>query len=180
MKSPRRDLGRTISRVLGGAALLGAVAVGAFAVVGPARVWDWFGAADLGPVDFATLQRRATGNDALACPDGLCGARADQVTALYPVPAVALRQAFSKAIAGEPRVTIVAADEAALTDRYIQRTALMGFPDTIVVQYFDRPGGQSTLALSSRSRFGKGDMGVNRARVARWLALLAAQVPPLP
>jgi uncharacterized protein (DUF1499 family) len=45
------------------------------------------------------------------------------------------------------------------------------------VRFFDRPGGRSTLALYSRSQLGHGDMGVNRARIERWLAKLAEQAP---
>jgi uncharacterized protein (DUF1499 family) len=53
----------------------------------------------------------------------------------------------------------------------------MGFPDTVVVRFFKRPGGRSTLALYSRSQLGKSDFGVNRARIARWLEKLTMQAP---
>ena len=66
------------------------------------------------------------------------------------VDAAKLRAAFGWVIAAEPH-------------RYVQRSALMGFPDTIVVRFFDRAGGRSTLALYSRSQLGHVDMGVNRA-----------------
>ena len=80
-------------------------------------------------------------------------------------------------ISAEPRLTAVATDDATLTDRYIQRSALMGYPDTIVVHFFDLPDGRSTLALYSRSQLGHGDMGVNRARIERWLAKLGEVAP---
>jgi uncharacterized protein (DUF1499 family) len=73
-------------------------------------------------------------------------------------------------IASEPRVSVAEANEATLTDRYVQRSERLGFPDTIVVRFLDRMEGRSTLALYSRSRLGKGDFGVNRARIVRWLA----------
>jgi uncharacterized protein (DUF1499 family) len=76
-------------------------------------------------------------------------------------------------------VTSIETNEAALTDRYIQRSERLGFPDTIVVRFIDRPEGQSTLAIYSRSQFGESDFGVNKARIERWLAKLAAQVPPI-
>jgi uncharacterized protein (DUF1499 family) len=163
---------KVLRNMLAGAALIVVLTAAAFAGIGPARIWNMFGDADLGPVSFAALERRTTGNDALACPLGVCTAPADVTATLYAVPAAELRRIFGERIMKEPRVTQVARDDAAMADRYIQRSRVMGFPDTIVVQYFDRPNGQSTLAISSRSRFGKGDMGVNRARVARWLALL--------
>jgi uncharacterized protein (DUF1499 family) len=149
----------------------------AFFLIGPERVREQFGPADLGPVSFETLERRATPNDALACPPGVCRAQSDLTPPEYSVSAAELRQAFGRMIAAEPRTTHVATDDAALTDRYVQRSALMRFPDTIVLQFFDRPGGRSTLALYSRSQLGHGDMGVNRARIERWLAKLTAVAP---
>jgi uncharacterized protein (DUF1499 family) len=53
----------------------------------------------------------------------------------------------------------------------------MGYPDTIVVRFIDLPDGRSTIALYSRSQLGKGDLGVNLARIQRWLAALEAQTP---
>ncbi|MGB3553350.1 MAG: DUF1499 domain-containing protein [Jannaschia sp.] len=54
---------------------------------------------------------------------------------------------------------------------YVQRSKVMGFPDAISVRVAPEGNG-STLAIWSRSRFGHSDMGVNRARVERWLAAL--------
>ena len=140
--------------------------------VGPEHLWAQFGPADLGPVAFETLARSSTPNDALACPAGLCKASSDVISPEFPIGAVDLRKAFGKAIAGEPRLALVASDEAGLTDRYVQRSRLMGFPDTIVVRFFERPDGRSAIALYSRSQLGKSDLGVNRARIERWLAEL--------
>jgi uncharacterized protein (DUF1499 family) len=60
----------------------------------------------------------------------------------------------------------------ALMDRYVQRSALLGFPDAIVVRYMDQPGGTSMVAIYSRSQLGNGDMWVNKARIERWLGKL--------
>jgi uncharacterized protein (DUF1499 family) len=65
---------------------------------------------------------------------------------------------------------------ATMTERYVRRTSWLGFPDTIAVRFLDRPEGASTLALYSRSKFGEGDLGVNRARIERWLAKLSTIV----
>ncbi len=159
-------------------AILAAALFGLFEAIGPARFWALIGPADLGPVAFETLERRATPNDALACPASLCRARADIVSPVFAGSARDLRRAFARAIAGEPRLALVASDEAGLTDRYVQRSWLMQYPDTIVVCFIDLPGGRSTIALYSRSQLGKGDLGVNLARIKRWLDDLSAQAPP--
>jgi uncharacterized protein (DUF1499 family) len=154
-----------------------ALGVSTFLVVGAERFWRLFGDPDLGPVSFERLERRATPNDSLACPLDFCKVRGDITTRLYPVTARELRLVFAKVIASEPRVSVAEANEAALTDRYIQRSEHLGFPDTIVVRFLDRADGRSTIALYSRSQLGKGDFGVNRARIERWLGKLAKHVP---
>ncbi|MEM7636218.1 MAG: DUF1499 domain-containing protein [Pseudomonadota bacterium] len=161
-----------------GMMLLAITVVLVFVLVGPERIWRFFGEPDLGPVSFEQLQRRTSPNDALACPPDVCSAPADIKVALYPVTARQLRMSFAQVIAAEPRVTTVDANETALTDRYIQRTGWLGFPDTIVVQFYDRSDGHSTLAIYSRSQLGESDLGANRARIERWLSKLAQEVPP--
>ncbi len=149
-----------------------AAAIAVFALVGPERVWGAFGPADLGDVEFETLTRRTSPNDALACPSGLCAATVDIVTPTFMMPAQALRDAFVRAIASEQRLVRVASNDARLQDRYVQRTPLLGYPDTIVVRFVDLGGGRSSLALYSRSKLGRSDLGANKARLERWLALL--------
>ncbi len=157
--------------------LFPATLIAAFFLFGPERIWSLFGPADLGPVTIETFVRRTTPNDALACPPDVCKAGSDVTPPEFAVSAADLRVAFAKVIASEPRLTAVASDDATMTDRYIQRSALMRYPDTIVVRFFDLPEGRSTIALYSRSQLGHGDMGVNRARIERWLAKLGELVP---
>jgi uncharacterized protein (DUF1499 family) len=42
-------------------------------------------------------------------------------------------------------------------------------PDRITVELIDLGDGRSTLALHSAARYGFADLGVNRARLRRWL-----------
>lgn len=79
--------------------------------------------------------------------------------------ALALIDAIARAT---PRTTVLAGsvDEGMIT--YITRSRIMGFPDyTTVRQEGD------TLTVYARLRFGRSDLGVNRARVDGWLAELA-------
>lgn len=154
-----------------------AVAIVLAFILGRDQIWALFGPADLGSISLERLQRRATPNDALACPPGICAAKSDIEPLVYAVNVADLRDAFAKVIASEPRVTRVDSNDSEPSERYIQRSLLMGFPDTIVVRYFDRQASRSTLALYSRSQLGKGDFGVNRARIKRWMEKLAALVP---
>jgi uncharacterized protein (DUF1499 family) len=161
---------RTILAVLAAFA-----ALAAFAPAGLERLWTLSGPADLGPVSFETLERRVTPNDALACPPDVCRAASDVTPPLFTVSAEELRRALARVIASEANVIQV--DAAPLAERYIQRTRWLRFPDTIAVRYFPRGKGRSTIALYSRSQLGEGDLGVNRARITRWLDKLAREAP---
>src|SRR3546814_20275456 len=59
----------------------------------------------------------------------------------------------------------------------VQRSRLFRFADDVSVRFIDNGNGNgtATLAIYSRSRLGYGDLGVNRSRVQRWLALLQAE-----
>lgn len=163
------------STIMAAIAWIALAAAAVFLLAGPQRIWALAGPADLGPVAFETLQRRQSPNDALACPPETCIAKSDLTPPVFPLSVDLLRETFAKVIASEPRIERVAIDEAALTERYIQRTRLMGFPDTVVVRFLDLGNGRSTIALYSRSQLGKGDLGVNRARIERWLDKLAKE-----
>ncbi len=165
------------STVLAAAAAVAIIVLAAFFIAGPERVWSLFGPADLGPVNFETLKRRASPNDALACPQGVCIAKSDVTPPVFAVGAPDLQKAFAKVIASEPRVELVASDAGGLTQRYVQRTSIMRFPDTVVVRFIDLGDGRSTIALYSRSQLGEGDFGVNRARIERWIEKLSKEAP---
>lgn len=153
------------------------IPVVAFSLTGPERLWRLFGEPDLGRIEFGSLTRRSSPNDALACPTELCKARSDLVPPFFAIGVDGLRNAMAKVLTSEPRLTLVRADDATLTDRYVQRSAILGFPDTIVIRYIDQPEERSTLAIYSRSQIGYGDLGANRARIERWLGKLRQRLP---
>jgi uncharacterized protein (DUF1499 family) len=132
-------------------------------------------ARDLGPVSFPTLVRRATPNDALACPaDGCGGAKADLQAPTFPVPASELRGRLEAVVRGEPRTShIPGGTDDDRRVRLMQKSAVLRFPDIIDVEIIAVDSARSTVALYSRSVIGISDFGVNRARLARWLDALA-------
>lgn len=74
---------------------------------------------------------------------------------------------FDRIARATPRTSVLAGsvEEGMIT--YITRTKVFGFPDYTTVQ---QDG--DTLRIYARLRFGRKDFGVNRDRVAGWLALL--------
>lgn len=141
------------------------------------RIWSLLGPADLGSIDFATLERRTSPNDALACPADFCLAKADIEPPIFLIDPPGLRMAMRQVLTSETRLTLQHEDNVSLTDRYVQRSSILGFPDTIVVRYLERPAIKSTVAIYSRSQIGYSDLGVNRARITRWLGKLRQTMP---
>jgi uncharacterized protein (DUF1499 family) len=107
-------------------------------------------------------------------------ARAEIAATVFAVDARALRDTMARALAEERDLARVAVNPVAGTERHVQRTPRLGFPDAIDVLYVDLPGGRSTRALYSRSQIGYRDLGANRARIERWLAHLTRVAPVAP
>jgi uncharacterized protein (DUF1499 family) len=152
--------------------VLGAV----FVLYGRGESWEvLFGSPDLGPVEFATLQTASRPNQVLLCPANVCkAATPDILPPVYAVSVDKLRDAFHQIISQEAHTEQVAVDAAEQTERYIIRTNLMRFPDTVRVKFIALDDDTSTLAIYSQAQIGYSDRGVNKARVQRWLNALDA------
>ena len=149
-----------------------------------AVIWDGRAAeallpvGDVPPVVFERFERRGTPNEFLACPPYYfrCHALPDRESPVLGVPVERLAAAWGRVVAGEPRVSLLRADAASLQYDYVQRSAVFRFPDLVTVRFFPLEGARSSLAIYSRSVYGRGDLGVNRRRVERWLAVLRTEV----
>jgi uncharacterized protein (DUF1499 family) len=131
-------------------------------------------------INFETLKRPGSPNTFLLAPEGLCRhAKVDVVSPVFAVPAAKLRQEFLNIVIAQPRTSHVLADEAGLYDDFVVRSALFGFPDLVAVGFLDLKGKRSTLALYSRSVYGRSDLGVNRRRSLAWLDQLGVAVKPV-
>jgi uncharacterized protein (DUF1499 family) len=136
-----------------------------------------FGPADQGPVDFAALVRTRAPHDALACPEGACGdARIDIATPIYPVDSSELRGIVREVARRQLGTQLVYSARWDEEDRYVVRSQLLRFPDTVNVRVFGAGDEGSTLALYSRSQIGYSDMGVNERRLRTWLAAIEERV----
>jgi uncharacterized protein (DUF1499 family) len=129
---------------------------------------------DTGRVDFATLARRPTRNDALVCPPGFCGgAKANWEARIYDVAPRELLDRVRRVALAEPDTRTIDSDkDPDRVARFIQYSRRLRFPDTIDVEVIPVGDNKSTLAIYSRSLVGLGDAGVNRKRVERWLKAL--------
>jgi uncharacterized protein (DUF1499 family) len=129
---------------------------------------------DIGRVNWATLTRHETPNDALVCPARHSpNARPDAEPNIYPVAPAELLARLKRIALAEPDTTeLYCGTDCDHSARILQHTRLMRFPDTIDIEVLTVGDNQSTLAIYSRSLLGRGDLGVNRARIERWLVAL--------
>ncbi len=72
--------------------------------------------------------------------------------------------AFDAIIQAAPRVRVLAGSVATGHITYVTRSRGLGFPDYITVKQVG-----PDLVILSRLRFGRSDLGVNAARLFRWL-----------
>lgn len=127
-------------------------------------------------LDFENLRLTPRPNQYLVAPEGLCRhARPHLLSPVLPLPPAALRELLLRRITHSPRIELLAHDPAALADEFVARSALFRFPDLISVRVL-KAGAGASLALYARAVYGYSDLGVNRRRVGRWLAGLAADV----
>jgi uncharacterized protein (DUF1499 family) len=130
------------------------------------------------PADAAHIVRPASPNTALAAPAGF-QPTPDIVTEVYPVPPRRLFDAVRSVAAAQPRTFLAAEYPGQLQAHYVVRSAVLNFPDLVMIEALlddkntnDGKAATSRLVIWSRSVYGESDLGVNRARVATWLAAL--------
>ena len=97
----------------------------------------------------------------------------DAPTARFATSRAETARALEAVIAAAPRVARLAGSASEGWVTYVQRSRLLGYPDAISIRLSEE-GGETRVEIFSRSRFGYGDGGVNRARVTRWIEALSA------
>ena len=125
-------------------------------------------------IDFASFEKTDASNQYLVCPPDYCRAPADEASPVFALPAPALAAIARRVVESEPR-TVLLREQVATGQRvYVQRSLVFRFPDTIWIQVLPVDANRSTLAIYSRSAYGRYDFGVNRSRVQDWLAAVVA------
>lgn len=89
-------------------------------------------------------------------------------------PAEQVLTAIEQRALATPRTQLLAGSVAEGMLTFQTRSQLMGFPDQTTVAVKG-----NLLVIYGRLRFGRSDMGVNRARIAGWLETLGPLTEPL-
>jgi uncharacterized protein (DUF1499 family) len=155
------------------------VVVAAVLLFTPLGAWPLsalFAVGDVENVDFADLKLTEKPNQFLMCPPGFCANARHAESPVFDVSLDRLRQRWREVVAVQPRVKLLAEDEEGQQFDYVQRSEHFRFPDVITVRFIlvatYHSDSQSTLAIYSRSVYGKSDFGVNRERIETWLEIL--------
>jgi uncharacterized protein (DUF1499 family) len=133
--------------------------------------------ADWGPVNFERLRLRGSPNDALICPEKACPLVENAARApILSIAAAQLQSQIIRYVLDAPNAApLKGSDENRL--RYVQYSRWLRFPDIVDIEIVPIDGDHATLAVYSRSVFGYGDMGVNKARINQLLDKLTAGAP---
>ena len=126
------------------------------------------------PLDFRSLTLRRSPNQYLVLPPGMGGAAAiHSESPVFDTSAELLRGRWKALVKRQPRISRFREDATAGQIECVERSRILRFPDTITAAFIPHGEGRSTIAIYSRARYGYRDFGVNKARITRWLALLA-------
>ena len=143
-----------------------------FTPFGERPVTALFTVGDVESVDFAEFKLTDKPNQFLMCPPGFCDANPHADSPVFDVSVEQLRERWREVVAVQPRIELLAGDDEGQQFDYVQRSARFRFPDIITVRFISVSSSQSTLAIYSRSIYGKSDFGVNRERIDAWLKTL--------
>ncbi|RYI99384.1 MAG: DUF1499 domain-containing protein, partial [Acetobacteraceae bacterium] len=124
------------------------------------------------PVDFGRLVLPPSPNTCLAAPAGMHPGAHVTVPPL-PVDAATAWGVLRGLGETFPRTTLIQDWPERRQAQWVERSALVNYPDIIAAELVPLPEGAG-LYLYSRSLFGWSDLGVNRRRVDRWLAAFEA------
>jgi uncharacterized protein (DUF1499 family) len=107
---------------------------------------------------------------------GTAGDNSHLAKGFIPLPAAEALAAFDAVASAEPRTLRLAGSPEDGRITYLSRSALWGFPDYTTVTTVPDEGGV-WLIIHARARFGRSDLGVNAARVSRWLTAIPGYDP---
>ncbi len=129
-----------------------------------------FGLKKIDAIDFATLVRPTSPNTFLVCPASFSLAEADQEAPIFPHSRDTLISAWVDLIRNQTRTVEIVTSGDGFQRTFVQRTRFAGFPDVITVQFIALSTETCTLAVYSRSQYGRSDFGANKKRVTAWLS----------
>lgn len=115
-----------------------------------------------------------TPNDFRIAPTEGANVRVDAPAPVYSASADVMADAWDDFALAQRDTIRIAGLPGDLWMTYVQRTPTLKLPDYISIRFIDLEENRSTIAVHSRSRYGYGDLGVNKARLESWIASMAS------
>jgi uncharacterized protein (DUF1499 family) len=129
-------------------------------------------------LDLVLLRDPHPGPSFLACPPHYCRARAGMAPPTFAIGWRQLRALWVTMLATKPRVVTVSTELEGRRLIHIEHSPVFRFPDIVTVEFMPVGPESSTLAVFSRSRYGRNDFDQNRKRVESWLGELEKTASP--
>lgn len=127
-------------------------------------------------LDIGRLPRGHSSNSALAAPAQF-QPPPDIVTRDYSAGPQHVFGAVKATALSQPRTVLHREFADALQAHFVARSAILGFPDLVVLQVLSGGNKGSQVVIWSRSVYGRYDFGVNRKRLVAWLSAIDAALP---
>jgi uncharacterized protein (DUF1499 family) len=115
-------------------------------------------------------------NEYLVLPEGFAGTAPHRPAPVFDKPAAAVAAALERIVRASPRTEMTGRTDDGLKFEAVQRSPYFHFPDRITMEVVPLDAERATLAVYSRSRYGRRDFGVNAKRVEAWLAALEREL----
>ena len=129
---------------------------------------------DVWHVDPLLAEASSSPNDYRVAPPEMTKQPVDTPAPVYDEKALILAQAWDDFVLSQNDTVRIAGLPSELMMTYVQRTPRLKVPDYITVKFIELEEMRTTVAIYSRSRYGYGDLGVNKARIDSWLKTLSA------
>lgn len=123
-------------------------------------------------IDPLVAETSSTPNAFRMAPAESTSQRIDAISPIYSEKPLVLAQAFDEFASSQRATVRFAGLPPELMMTYVQRTEKLKMPDYLTIKFIDLGDGRSTIAVYSRARYGYADLGVNQARVERWVKTL--------
>jgi len=123
-------------------------------------------------VDPLTVEQSVKPNSFRMAPPLLTEEEVDAESPVYAVNPTLMAKAFDDYVLSQPKTGRIAGSPEEGWMTYVQQSPSLNLPDYVSVKFIDLNGGNSTIAVYSRSRFGYDDLGANEKRVLNWVSTL--------
>ena len=164
---------KLVMRMLAWLLGLALVALVAFLLIGPERVWRTLaGDPDMGRQHLGSIERTGKPNDALLVPPSAAATPGTEVIPAFAVDADTLFSTLIGRVDATGTVRWVERDPEARYARALTFSPVMKFPDTNHIWVVPQEDGTSALYLYATAQLGQSDLGKNRQRLLGWVDLL--------